>query len=184
LRLVGPLAQRLLAALMAGRRPVAMLPAAVSAALARWTVRFRRNRRPGRSSTFVPTAATIRRRPRAAPRCGRAFRGFNCCRPAVGGDPAGALATVDGVELLPHDANMRFLRTGALAGSGRPTRGRRTARVAERPTWEVVVRSFVAMGLIVFPPPASMTRRITRRTVRLRSWTNPGDFFVALETQV
>lgn len=89
-----------------------------------------------------------------------AFRGFNrAVDQLVGGDPASALATIDGaLELLPEEANMRFLRTGALASSGKTDAAVTELRalVAERPTWEIVVRSMVAKGLIAFPGDLSI----------------------------
>ena len=109
-----------------------------------------------------------------------AFRGFNrAVDQLVGGDPTGALATINGaLELLPGEANMRFLRSGALGRRGEDRRrGRGTAAVvAERPTWEVVVRSMAAKGLIAFPDLSiDDTLSVKRaRTARLRSWKNPG----------
>jgi len=89
-----------------------------------------------------------------------AFRSFNrAVDQLVRGDPIGALATIDGaLELLPEEANLRFLRTGALAGSGKTDAAAAELRalVAEWPTWEVVVRSFVAKGLIAFPADLSI----------------------------
>lgn len=76
-----------------------------------------------------------------------------------GGDPVEALAKVDdALVLLPRDENMRFLRSGALVASGAFDAGIAELRslVAERPTWEVVVRSFVTKGLFTLPEGVSI----------------------------
>ena len=54
---------------------------------------------------------------------------------------------------LPGDENARFLRAGALIVSGRTDAGVDELRslIADRPTWEVVVRSVAAKGLFPFP---------------------------------
>jgi uncharacterized Ntn-hydrolase superfamily protein len=75
-----------------------------------------------------------------------------------GGDPVDALAKVDdALVLLPRDENMRFLRSGALVASGELDAGIAELRslIAKRPTWEVVVGSFVAKGL--FPVPVGVS---------------------------
>jgi hypothetical protein len=50
------------------------------------------------------------------------------------------------------------LRTGALAGSANTDAAIAELRslLADRPTWEVIVRSFVAKGLIAFPANVSI----------------------------
>ncbi len=76
-----------------------------------------------------------------------------------GGDPLEALAKVDAaLVLLPLDENMRFLRSGALVATGALDAGIAELRslVAERPTWEVVVRSFAAKGLFAIPEGVSI----------------------------
>lgn len=89
-----------------------------------------------------------------------AFRAFNrSVDQLVGGDAQGALTAVDGaLELLPDETNMRFLRAGALAGTGKTDAAAAELRalVGERPTWEVVVRSMAAKGLIAFPADLSI----------------------------
>jgi uncharacterized Ntn-hydrolase superfamily protein len=72
----------------------------------------------------------------------------------AGGDPAGALGTVNrALELLPGDRNLRFLHAGALFGTGSDDAGGRElhALVAEAPSWELVVRGFAAKGLVALP---------------------------------
>ncbi len=76
-----------------------------------------------------------------------------------GGDPVNALAKVDdALILLPRDENMRFLRSGALVASGALDAGIAELRslIAERPTWELVVRSFAAKGLFPIPDGVSI----------------------------
>ena len=70
------------------------------------------------------------------------------------GDPLAALTKVDeALGLLPGEENLRFLRCGALVASGALDAGIAELRslVAVRPTWEVVARSFIAKGLIALP---------------------------------
>jgi hypothetical protein len=76
-----------------------------------------------------------------------------------GGDPIEALAKVDdALVLLPRDENIRFLRAGALVASGALDAGIAELRslIAERPTWEVVARSFAAKGLLAIPAGVSI----------------------------
>ena len=72
----------------------------------------------------------------------------------IGGDPPGSLETVDhGLALLPGEENLRFVRAGALVASGSTDAGLVELRslLADRPTWEVIVRSFADRGLITVP---------------------------------
>jgi uncharacterized Ntn-hydrolase superfamily protein len=72
----------------------------------------------------------------------------------VGGDAAAALATIDrALETLPGEQNLRLVRAGALLGCGAVDAGSTEVRslVAERPTWEIIVRSFASKGLIPEP---------------------------------
>jgi uncharacterized Ntn-hydrolase superfamily protein len=89
-----------------------------------------------------------------------AFAGFSGAVDLLfGGDPVESLAKVDdALVLLPHDENMRFLRSGALVASGAVDAGIAELRslIAERPTWEVVVHSFVAKGLFSIPEGVSI----------------------------
>jgi len=59
---------------------------------------------------------------------------------------------------LPDERNLRFLRAGALAGSGNTEAATVELRalVAERPTFEVIVRSFAAKGLMALPDGLSI----------------------------
>jgi uncharacterized Ntn-hydrolase superfamily protein len=71
-----------------------------------------------------------------------------------GGDPAAALAEIEtALALLPGDENARLLKAGALLLSGHPDDGIAELRalVAARPSWSVVVRGFVAKGLLPVP---------------------------------
>ena len=71
-----------------------------------------------------------------------------------GGDPAAALTTVDdALALLPGEENLRFLRSGALIASGATDDGVAELRslVADQSGWGVIVRGFVAKGLVALP---------------------------------
>jgi uncharacterized Ntn-hydrolase superfamily protein len=71
-----------------------------------------------------------------------------------GGHPATALEIVDaGLLTLPGEENLRFLRAGALLATGSIDAGIAEVRalIAERPTWEVIVRSFARKGLLTLP---------------------------------
>jgi uncharacterized Ntn-hydrolase superfamily protein len=77
----------------------------------------------------------------------------------VGGDPAAALATVEAaLQRWPGERNVRFVRAGALAGVGAVDAAVAELRslVAERPSWEVVIRSFVDKGLVAMPGGLTM----------------------------
>jgi uncharacterized Ntn-hydrolase superfamily protein len=89
-----------------------------------------------------------------------AFAGFSVAVDLLfSGDPTQALALVDdALVFLPRDENLRFLRSGALVASGALDTGIAELRslIAERPTWEVVVRSFATKGLFALPEGASI----------------------------
>jgi uncharacterized Ntn-hydrolase superfamily protein len=71
-----------------------------------------------------------------------------------GGDPVAALEAVDaGLYTLPGEENLRFLRAGALMATGSTEAGIAEVRalIAERPTWQVIVRSFARKGLLTLP---------------------------------
>jgi uncharacterized Ntn-hydrolase superfamily protein len=71
-----------------------------------------------------------------------------------GGHPDAALESVDeGLAALPLEENLRFLRAGALMATGSIDEGIAEVRalIAERPTWEVIVRSFARKGLLTLP---------------------------------
>ena len=73
------------------------------------------------------------------------------------GDAVAALADADeGLSMLPGEENLRFVRAGALAAGGDTDRAVAELRrlMAARPSWEVVVRSFAAKGLMTLPPSA------------------------------
>jgi predicted Zn-dependent protease len=84
-----------------------------------------------------------------------AFRGFGRGVDALfSGDAAGALEALEpSLAALPDEANLRFVRAGALLLGGRTDEARATLRelIAERPSIEVVVRSFAAKGLLALP---------------------------------
>jgi uncharacterized Ntn-hydrolase superfamily protein len=89
-----------------------------------------------------------------------AFAGFNrAVDELFGGDPASALRTLDdALGILPNEGNFRLLRAGALAGSGDTEAAIAELRtlVYERPTWEVIVRSFATKGLMPLPEGLSI----------------------------
>ena len=53
---------------------------------------------------------------------------------------------------------MRFLLAGAYAATGEPDRARDElkALIAARPSWETIVRSFAAKGLVAAPAAATI----------------------------
>jgi hypothetical protein len=83
-----------------------------------------------------------------------AFRDFSDGVDAlVTGDGERALAILDhGLTLLPGEENLRFPRAGALALAGQPDAAADEigALIESRPSWSIVVDSFVAKGLM--PP--------------------------------
>lgn len=75
------------------------------------------------------------------------------------GEPEAALARIDAaLAQVPGDSNLRFLRSGALIASGSLDTGIAELRslLAERPSWEVVIRSFASKGLIALPAGVSL----------------------------
>src|SRR5262249_34852401 len=71
----------------------------------------------------------------------------------VAGDGPRALAALDhGLALLPGEENLRFPHAGALALDGRPALAvaEIDALISARPSWSIVIGSFVAKGLM--PP--------------------------------
>jgi uncharacterized Ntn-hydrolase superfamily protein len=89
-----------------------------------------------------------------------AFAGFNVAVDQLfGGDPSAALGTIDrALGDLPGEDNLRFVRAGALLASGATDAGVAELRslIAARPSWEVVVRSFATKGLIALPEGLSI----------------------------
>jgi hypothetical protein len=83
-----------------------------------------------------------------------AFRDFSDGVDALAtGDGDRALAILDhGLALLPGEENLRFPRAGALALAGQPDAAAAEigALIESRPSWSIVVDSFVAKGLM--PP--------------------------------
>jgi uncharacterized Ntn-hydrolase superfamily protein len=83
-----------------------------------------------------------------------AFRDFSDGVDAlIAGDGARALAILDhGLAILPGEENLRFPRAGALALSGRreAAAAEIDALISTRPSWSIVIESFVAKGLM--PP--------------------------------
>jgi uncharacterized Ntn-hydrolase superfamily protein len=76
-----------------------------------------------------------------------------------GGDPAGALGTIDrALVTLPGEENLRLARAGALLASGATDQGLAELRalVADRPTWEVIVRGFASKGFMTLPEGLSI----------------------------
>jgi uncharacterized Ntn-hydrolase superfamily protein len=76
-----------------------------------------------------------------------------------GGDPTAALATSnEALDALPAERNLRFVRAGALIGIGDIAAATSELRglVADQPTFEVIIRSFVSKGLITLPDNVSI----------------------------
>ena len=152
----GPLARRLLAALLAGEgaggdargnMSAALLvvegtPAPTPAAGTVVDVRIDRSTDPLGDLARLLDAAD-------------AFAGFSTgFEQLMAGDPAGAVTTVDGaLRTLPGEDNLRFLRGGALMASGAVDAGVAELRslIADRPSWAVIVRSFGEGGLLPLP---------------------------------
>ncbi len=149
----GPLARRLLAALVAGEEAGGDARGRMSAALLVVSGAV-----PDSPADGVVVDLRVDRSDDPLGELGRlvtaaeAFAGFDRAVAQVfGGDAAGGLVTIDeALALLPGEENLRFLRAGALIASGAHDAGvaELTSLVADRPTWEVLVRSFAAKGLI------------------------------------
>jgi uncharacterized Ntn-hydrolase superfamily protein len=156
----GPLARRLLAALEAGQRTGGDARGVMSAALVvvggqpadAWPgrladLRIDRSADPlGDLRGLLDAADAYARFDRAV---GELF----------GGDADAALADVEAaLAALPGEENLRFLRAGALLARGDLQGGRDELRslLAGRPSWEVIVRSFAAKGMLPLPPAASI----------------------------
>lgn len=88
-----------------------------------------------------------------------AYDGFKHAVDALfGGDAATALASAgQSLTWLPGEEKLRFIRAGAPAASGNHNSALAGLRslIAARPSWEIIVRSCAAKGLITLPPPAS-----------------------------
>jgi len=141
----GPLAHRLLAALVAGEGAGGDARGRMSAALV--IVEGGPPTAPG-TGTVLDLRADRSEDPigdlARLLTAGDAYREFHhAVDQMLAGDPNGALTTIDeALAMLPREENMRFLRARALIASGNASAG--TAEldslIAERPTWEVIVR--------------------------------------------
>jgi uncharacterized Ntn-hydrolase superfamily protein len=89
-----------------------------------------------------------------------AFAGYDRASDQLsGGDPGAALASIDrALETLPGEENLRFIRAGALLAAGATDDGLAELRalVADRPTWEVIVRGFAGRGFVTLPEGMSI----------------------------
>jgi uncharacterized Ntn-hydrolase superfamily protein len=157
----GPLARRLLAALIAGEAAGGDARGRMSAALL-----VVEGSLPTDPAAGTVVDLRVDRSDDPLGELGRlldaadAFAGFNrAVDELLGGDPISALGTVnDALGILPGEGNFRFLRVGALAGSGETDTAIAELRalVSEHPTWEVIVRSFAAKGLMTLPENLSI----------------------------
>jgi uncharacterized Ntn-hydrolase superfamily protein len=152
----GPLAERMLAALLAGEAAGGDARGSMSAALVVVD---------GLAVEGQPSRATIDVRvdDHADPldelarllHVAEAFRAFGRGSDSLfGGDSEGALRELEGaLKLLPDDVNLQFLYSGALIFSGRVDEGLAITRklVATRSSWETVIRSFASKGLLPVP---------------------------------
>ena len=84
-----------------------------------------------------------------------AFDGFSrAVDTLMAGDPVTALVSADdALRILPGDENIRFVRSGAMAALGDVAGSSAEVRslIADRPSWETIVRSFAAKGLMAIP---------------------------------
>jgi uncharacterized Ntn-hydrolase superfamily protein len=157
----GPLAHRLLAALTAGEAAGGDARGRMSAALL--VVEGAAPDRPG-SGTVVDLRVDRSTDPLGDLArllvAADAYAGFGRAADALfGGDPESALTALDdALTLLPTEANLRFLLSGALLASGAIEDGVREVRalVTEQPGWEVIVRGFAAKGLVAMPEGTSV----------------------------
>ena len=67
-----------------------------------------------------------------------------------------ATSADEGLSMLPGEENLRFVRAGALAATGDTGSAVTELRrlMAARLSWEIIIRSFAAQGLMTLPPPA------------------------------
>jgi uncharacterized Ntn-hydrolase superfamily protein len=157
----GPLARRLLAALVAGEAAGGDARGVMSAALI--VVDGEPPSQPGagtivdlRVDRSTDPLADLSRLLDGAD----AFAGFNrAVDQLTGGDPAAALGTIDdALVLLPDEENFRFVRAGALMATGATDAAIAALRalVADHPTWNVIVRSFAGKGFVPLPDGMSI----------------------------
>jgi hypothetical protein len=173
----GPLARRLLAALVAGQGAGGDARGAMSAALL--VVSGTPPAQPG-AGVVVDLRVD-----RAADPIGElaglldaadAFGGFNrAIELLTAGNGVEALATIDAaLGVLPGEENLRSVRVGALIATGQSAAGITEARalLAGRPTWAVVIRSMATRACSGRSPTA---RRSTTSSAadRLRAQAMP-----------
>jgi uncharacterized Ntn-hydrolase superfamily protein len=159
----GPLAHRLLAALVAAESRGGDARGQMSAAL----VVVEGERQP-HSWEGVLVDVRVDHHPDPLPELARLVRvgeAYHLCDVAesalVQGDAAGALAgTSAGLALLPGEGNLLLSHIAALAALGRIEEASTEARrlVAERPTWEGVLRSMLQLGLVTLPEGVTLER--------------------------
>jgi uncharacterized Ntn-hydrolase superfamily protein len=157
----GPLARRLLAALVAGEEAGGDARGRMSAALL--VVDGRPQEQAG-AGTVVDVRVDRDHDPLGELAklldAADAFAGSDLAvEQLFGGDPSAALATIDrALQSLPGEDNLRFVRAGALLASGATDAAVTELRslIAGRPSWEVVVRSFATKGLIALPEGLSV----------------------------
>jgi uncharacterized Ntn-hydrolase superfamily protein len=152
----GALADRMLAALFAGEAAGGDARGSMSAALV--VVNAARSEGEGSRPTID---VRVDDHPRPLDelarllRVGAAFRSYGRATELLfGGDPEGALRELEGaLTTLPDDQNLQFLYSGALIFAGRIDEGRAVTRklVADRPSWETIIRSFASKGLLPVP---------------------------------
>lgn len=89
-----------------------------------------------------------------------AYDGFKRAAKALfAGNGETALAHIgQALTALPEEENLRFLRARALLATGDTDGGRGELRslIMTRPTWEIIVRSLAAKGLIALPQSLSV----------------------------
>ena len=75
------------------------------------------------------------------------------------GNADAALGDADaGLVMLPDEENLRFIRIRALLARGDLDAGRDELRklLGTRPTWETIIRSYAARGLVSLPAGTSI----------------------------
>jgi hypothetical protein len=157
----GPLAERLLAALRAAESAGGDARGCMSAAMLVVDATRREHPREG-----LVVDVRVDRHDAPVDELARlltareAYAGHSAAVDALfAGDPQRALELCDAaLALLPGDENLCFVRSGALAFLGRFDAARDEMRrlVADRGSWETIVRSFAAKGLLALPPEVDL----------------------------